>query len=76
MICLYVQICNVIVESQNRVLEGLKIPWKLDFNIKDKQIFGKSLRKNSVCNGSGMVSKALELCFGENVLLHNNFFAS
>ena len=58
------------------ILRGLKIPWKLNFNIKDKQIFGKSLRKNNVCNGSGMVSKALELCFGENVLLHNNFYAS
>ena len=56
-------------------LEELKIPWKLNFNIKDKQIFGKSLRKNTVCNGSGKVSKALELCFGENVLLHNNFYA-
>ena len=57
------------------ILGGFKIPWKLNFNIKDKQIFGKSLRKNSVCNGIGMASKVLELCFGENVLLHNNFYA-
>ena len=73
--CLYVQIRNVIVESQKRILEGLKIPWKLNFNIKDKQIFWRTLRKNSVCNGIGMDSKVLELCFGENVLLHNNFYA-
>ena len=73
--CLYVQICNVMVESQKRILEELKIPRKLNFNIKGKQIFWRSLRKNSVCNGIGMVSKVLELCFGENVLLHNNFYA-
>ena len=74
--CLYVQIFNVMVESQKRILEELQTPWKLNFSIKDKQIFGKSLRKNSVCNGTGMASKVLELCFGENVLLHNNFYAS